>query len=312
VKRPFIALVFLGALVIATQAVAAPKVGVLLKSRNAFWTAAEGGALAAGEALGAEIVVKAPPNEFEIAIQIQLLNALVAQEVQAIVIAPCSKDLLVEPVSAAIAKGVKVVVFDTTLAKDVAPVFVGTDQREAGRLAGALLASFVADGDEVGLFKHSQTSGATEQRELGALEKLRELRPRLVVRGNIYSSSEQGVELERAGLLLSQYPDCRAVLASSTPGTMGMLNALRAKGRAGSVKFIGFGFNLNPQIVAALEAGEIHGWVAQLPAQMGYQGVKAALALLEGKSPPAVINTPVVVVTKDNLGEPAIQALLKP
>jgi ribose transport system substrate-binding protein len=301
---------------ITASAAGAPKVGVLLKAKSSFWNAAEAGAVTAGETLGAEIISKAPMREADISVQIQFLNGLVAEGVNAIVIAPSSRELLVEPIAAAMAKGVKVVVIDTELADAVGTTFVGTDQTEAGRAAGRLLAGLIADGDEVAIFKHSQTSGATALRETGALEVMRETRPGLVFHANVYASSEAGGEaggeLKRAAFLLQRYPKTKAILASSTPGTMGMLQVLQEKGLAGSIRFVGFGFNLNPTVAEAIESGAMDGWVAQLPGEMGSLGVRTALQLLEGKSLPPVVNTEFVVVTKSNLADPKIQALLGP
>ncbi len=84
---------------------AAPKIGVLLKGRSDFWSAVEKGALQAGQKLGVEVVVKAPLNETDVAVQIRLLAALGAQGVQAIVIAPCNQHTLVAPIAALAAKG---------------------------------------------------------------------------------------------------------------------------------------------------------------------------------------------------------------
>src|SRR4051794_7911444 len=77
---------------------AGPKIGVLLKTRNAYWQAVEKGALAAGQKVGAEVVVKSPISESDVSVQIQMINALVAQGINALVIAPCSKGALAAPI----------------------------------------------------------------------------------------------------------------------------------------------------------------------------------------------------------------------
>ena len=91
---------------------AAPKIGVLLKGRSDFWSAVEKGAVDAGAKLGADVIVKALLQEIDVAVQIRLLEALGAQGIQALVIAPCNQDTLAGPVAALAAKGVKIVVVD--------------------------------------------------------------------------------------------------------------------------------------------------------------------------------------------------------
>ncbi len=289
---------------------APPKIGVLLKGRTAFWSAAEKGALAAGAKLGVEILVKAPVSETDVSVQIQMLNALAAQGITALVIAPSNKEALAAPVAALAAKGVKIVVIDSPLSGDVASVFVATDHQAAGVAAGQLLSTLVGETDELCLFKHTQNGGATGQREMGALSSLHDTRPKAAIHGEFFSSTEKGAEPEKASLLLATYPHVKGILASSTPGTLAMLRVLQEKRPPGEVKLVGFGFNLNPEVAAALESGALQGWVAQLPQDIAAKGVACAVALLNGEPVTPVTHTDFVVVTKDNLNKPEVQALL--
>lgn len=310
---PSRALILASALLIAPALFAADKVGLLLKARGDgqnFWGAMEKGAVDAAQKGNAELVVKAAPNETDIAVQIRLLNALVEQGAQAIVIAPASREALALPVSAAAKRGIHVVVVDTPLPGNSTKCFVGTDHEAAGKAAGELVASLIGDTDEISLFKHSQSSGATLQRDAGALATLRAARPKAVIHGDIYASSETGVEHDRAQLVLQTHPNIKAVLATGTPGTLAMMKVLQEKNLAGKIKLVGFGFNLRPDVAAAIESGALSGWIAQLPGNIGEKGVNAALSLIKGETVPAVLYTDFVVITKDNLKDPKVQALL--
>ena len=147
-------------------------------------------------------------------------------------------------------------------------------------------------------------------RDVGALASFRAAHPQSRVHGEIYASAEAGMEARQAALLLTRHPATKAILATGTPGTLAMLKALEDQKRAGTIKLVGFGFNLNPQVAAALASGALAGWIAQLPAEVGAKGVAAAVSLLKGETVPAVIHTDFLVITKDNLNEPEIQALL--
>lgn len=298
------------ALVSLLPAAEPPKIGVLLKGRVQFWNAVEKGAREAASQAKAEVIVKSPASEADIGVQVQMLNSLAAQGVDAILVAPTSKDSLTAPLAAIAAKGIKIVVIDTALSTKTSTVFVGTDHVAAGKAAGKLLASLVSDSDEICVLKHSQTSGATAEREAGALAGFRETRPKNIVHGDIYASAEAGGEAQKAELVLTQYPGVKAILSSSTPATLAMLKVLQEKKLAGTIKLLGFGFNLNPEVASAIESGALSAWVAQLPKNIGAQGVEAALKLLQGENVPAVINTDFLVITKANLHEPAVQALL--
>jgi ribose transport system substrate-binding protein len=295
---------------LVSASAAAPKIGVLLKGRAPFWSAVEKGALETGKAAGAEITIKAPMSESDISVQIQLLNAMAAQGAEAIVIAPINKEALAVPIASIAVKGVKVIVIDTQLTGKAAPVFIGTDHEAAGKAAGELLAQVVSDKDEVSFLKHSQTSGATTLRENGALATFRAAHPHNIVHSDIYASTEMGSEPEKTRLLLEKYPGTKAVLASGTPGTLAMLKVLQEKKLAGAVKLVGFGFNLTPEVAAAIESGALTGWIAQLPHEIGVKGVTAALALIKGDTVPPIMHTDFMVVTKGNLKDPKVQALL--
>ncbi|HWA87901.1 MAG TPA: substrate-binding domain-containing protein [Opitutus sp.] len=288
----------------------APKLGVLLKGTSAFWSAVEQGCRDAAREAGAEVEVKQPVSESDIAVQIRELNELAADGIQALVIAPCSSTALADPVSAVAAKGVKIVVIDSPLDLDM-PAYIATNHTDAGTAAGRLLGSLVHDGDEVAILRHSRTGGATLLRESSGYAAIFAAHPdHIIVHRDIYSGTVSGQEVKQALLLLNKYPAVKGVLASGTPGTMAMLQALQETGRAGSIKFVGFGFNLNAQVAAALDSGAMSGWIAQLPGDVGSRGVNAALALLHGERVPEVTFCDFLVITKDNLHEPRVQALL--
>jgi ribose transport system substrate-binding protein len=298
------------ALALPTFAVAAPKIGVLLKGRTPFWASMEKGALDAGAKLGVEVVVKSAPTEGDVGVQVQLLNAMAAQGFDALVIVPANQDALAAPVAAIAAKGTKIVVLESPLSSKSSPVFVGTDHGKAGEAAGQLVASLVADADEVSFLNSSQTNSATTAREKAAMSKLRELRSKCTVHADIYASAEVGTEADKARLLLTRYPSTKAVFSSGTGGTLAMLKVLQEEKRAGTVKLVGFGFNLNSEVATAISEGKMQGWVAWQPRELGRQGVQAALALIKGESVPAVVNTDFVVVTPDNLHDAKVQALM--
>jgi len=285
------------------------RIGVLLKGKTAFWAAMEKGVNEAAAKAGVEVIVKSPRDEMDVAVQIRLLGVLADQNIQALVIAPCSDSLAV-PLQALADKGVKIVIVDTPLAGLPDAPFVGTDQKAAGKAAAVLLNLQLADGDEVAFLRNSQGRGAANVREAGALAKLIAAHPQIVVHGDIYASSESGLEAQHSELVLSKYPQVKAIFSSGSPGTMAMLKVLTAHKSAGTIKFVGCGFNLNPAVVAGLEDGTMTGWIAQLPQETGRKGVESALALVNGQMIPQTIPTEFLVITKDRLSDPKIQSLL--
>lgn len=303
--------ILLGLCLNFSAAAETPRVGLLLKGRTKFWSVVEQGARTAAVRLGVELVVKTPPTESDISTQIQMLNALAKEGVGCIIIAPGNAESLAQPVAAVAARGIKIVVIDSPLNGDSASVFIGPDHRAAGEAAGKLLASLVGPGDQISVFRLAQENTVTTSREDGAIAALKAANAEQVIYSEIYAGNTPDLQAERARLVFAKHPGVTGILASSTPGTLAMLQLLSSRTPPGAVKLVGFGFNLSEEAATALQNGVLHGWIAQLPLQTGRLGVEHALALLSGKTPPPVVHTEFRVITKDSLSDPAVQALLK-
>jgi ribose transport system substrate-binding protein len=72
------------------------------------------------------------------------------------------------------------------------------------------------------------------------------------------------------------------------------------------------GFDAGETINAGLMAGDIQGIVVQNPMNMGYLGLKTAVAALRGEKVPARIDTGVGFVTKENFNDPAMAEIVHP
>jgi ribose transport system substrate-binding protein len=90
----------------------------------------------------------------------------------------------------------------------------------------------------------------------------------------------------------------------------GTLLALREAGLAGKVRFVAF--DVNDHLVEALRQGDVQGLVAQDPVKMGYLGVLTAVAALRHEKFAASVDTGVSIVTRENMDDPALAALIHP
>ena len=79
--------------------------------------------------------------------------------------------------------------------------------------------------------------------------------------------------------------------------TTGLGNAIQEAG-----KVLGVGFDTSDALRELIKKGYFIGTMAQTPSVMGYEGLKAAVSVLEGKDvSPEPADTGVTVLTKDNL-----------
>src|SRR5262245_57292242 len=101
----------------------------------------------------------------------------------------------------------------------------------------------------------------------------------------------------------------QGVFCSNESATNGMLLALEQMGLAGTIRFVGF--DASPPLVKALREKKIDALVVQNPRRMGELAVTTLAGALRGEHVEAVIDTGVVLATRENMDDPAIAPLLE-
>lgn len=93
------------------------------------------------------------------------------------------------------------------------------------------------------------------------------------------------------------------------PGSSGGGSAAEAP-KAQGVKVVGF--DGSPPLVQALRAGQLQGLVLQHPYQMGQTALRTLVDHLEGRPVEPKISTGETLVTRENMDDPEVKALLEP
>ena len=278
---------------------------------HVFWKAVEDGAQRAARELGVEVLWKGPLQENDRAQQIQLVQQFVAQGVDGIALAPLDHAALAAPVRAALAAGIPTVIFDSNLdgvpGTDFAS-FVATDNAQGGRIAGQQLVELLGGRGTVVVLRYQVGSASTEAREAGFLEVARACGLEISV-DNRYAGATAGEAKTTALNLLDKLQAAQGVFCSNESATNGMLLALRQMGLAGKLRFVGF--DASPPLVDALRNGDIDALVVQNPRKMGHAAVSTLVRRIRGEQVEPVIDTGVVLVTRDNMNDAAIAELLR-
>lgn len=301
------------ALLSASATFAAPmKIGVLLKDRDLFWSAAEKGAIAAGKAAGVELIIKAPLVPNALSQQLAMLNALAKEPLDALVIAALTTDDFKAPLTALAAKGTKIVVLETRLPEGLGQTYLGYNQVLMAEDAARFFAGLVRDGDKAAMMRaisiEASVDGMT-QRERALVTTFKKLHPKVTLYSDVVAGSERNDDYEKSLQLLARHPDIRAVCTPFSASSMAMIRAIKEKALAGKIFHVGFGSSLPDAVIEAIESGAMQGWIAQQPKLFGSKGVEAAIELVNGKPVPATIDVPYFIVTKANLKDPQVQAL---
>jgi len=278
-----------------------------------FWLSVKAGAVRAGKDLGVEVLWIGPEREDDRNQQIDVVNNMVIRGVDGIVLAPLDKHALVTPVAKAKAAGIPVVIIDSALEGSDFISFVATDNYKGGQLGGKRSAELLDSNGTAIMLRYQENSASTENREAGWMDEIKKHPKIKVLSEEQRSGATKESAQTAADNLLDRFTkdgqlQCGVIFCPNESSAYGMLMSLRNKRFAGKVKYVGF--DASEALVTGLYQGEIHGLVLQNPEKMGYEGVKAMLAHLDGKTVPKRIDTGVVLITKEDLDKPATKALV--
>ena len=281
-----------------------------------FWKTVHAGAEKAGQEMGVDILWTGALNEDDRDAQISVVENIITRQVDGMVLAPLDDTALRRPVDEAMQGGIPVVIFDTGLQGDNYISYVATDNFKAGQLAGRYMAELLEGKGKVVVLRYSEGSDSTTQREDGFLDAIQVTEGIEIVTSNQYAGVTTESALKATENLLFRFGGAEGrlgidgIFCATEPTTLGILRALQNAGYAGKVKFIGF--DSSETMIAALRAGELHGFVVQNPMQIGYLGVQTMVRHIRGEQMPQRIDTGSILVTKENLDDPDIYELLNP
>jgi ribose transport system substrate-binding protein len=283
-----------------------PKIALIMKSlANEFFKTMEEGARAHHKehAEQYDLTVVGIKDEQDVARQIDYVELMIAQKVDAIVIAPADSKALVPVCKRAMDAGIIVVnidnKFDAAVLADkgVKIPFVGPDNRRGARLAGEYLAAKLKAADKVAIIEGVPNAFNGIQRKLGFEDAMKARRM------NIVSSQSGYWEMAKAepivSAIISEHADIKAVLCANDNMALGTVAAIKAAGKSENILVVGFD-NISA-VQRLLKEGSILCTVDQHADKLALYGIEYALEMLGGKGTPVDKETPVELITAETL-----------
>jgi ribose transport system substrate-binding protein len=284
-------------------AIGKPRIALVMKSlANEFFSTMADGAKRHQSANTEryDLIVNGIKNETDLGEQVNLVEQMIVQRVNAIVIAPADSKALVTVLRHAKDAGILVVNIDNKLDADVLKQagltvpFVGPDNREGARKVGEALAKQLKAGDEVAIVEGIPTAFNGQQRRLGFEDAMKNARMKIVgIQSGLW-------EMEKANAvaagMLSEHPQLKAILCANDNMALGAVAAVQSAGKAGSVLVVGFD-NISA-IKPMLEKGQVVATADQHADKLAVFGIEAALKILNGDAPPADQTTAVDLITR--------------
>lgn len=286
----------------------AAEIGVVLTgSAHGFWTGMIKGMTRAARDLGVELVHRSPADgaalDEQKNIQLRLIDYMVGRGVAALVLAADPLEGVPVPVRVA----VPTVLVDRTSTDFAAVSTICTDNFAAGRTAALSLAQVLPKGAKVAVLRLAPNVSSTTARE----------------NGFISVAHEKGWQVVLEPFVGQRFREAEEATAKALGGYAGPLDAVFAPNESisyGAVRVVGampaarrprlVSFDWRPEFRDALAAGVLYATVLQDNDRMGYRAVAAAVAASRGSAPAAREFVDVTVVSRANLDDPAVRAMV--
>jgi ribose transport system substrate-binding protein len=265
---------------------------------DVFYTTMECGVKDAAAELGVKTSTQGPAK-FDASLQKPVLDSVVAANPSAIIIAPTDAEAMRRPIQEAIDKGIKVVLVDTTLTDTSGTVAqISSDNTEGGEKAFEAIKQLAPAGGTVLAIGNAPGITTTDQRLAGFQAGVEgdsafELLPLE------YNQNDPAKTAQIVTAALQAHPDLVGVFAATQPAATGAATGIKQVDKQGQVKLVAF--DASPDLVEALKADSLQALVAQQPAQMGSDAVKAAQAAIDGGADEGAQTTGYTILTADNV-----------
>jgi ribose transport system substrate-binding protein len=198
-----------------------------------YWKTVHAGALKAAEELGnVDVIWQGPQKEDERSQQIQLVQNAIASGVDGIVLAPLDSRALVNPVEAAVARDIPVVIIDSALESSQIISYVATDNYNGGVLAARRLGALLKGRGKIILLRYAIGSASTEEREKGFTDVIARDFPGITYLSDTeYAGASSDTAQQKSQNLVTRYRgQIDGIFCPNEQSTVGMLRALEGAG----------------------------------------------------------------------------------
>ncbi|MCE7906927.1 MAG: sugar ABC transporter substrate-binding protein [Candidatus Omnitrophica bacterium COP1] len=260
------------------------KIGAIVFQEDQYFRLVEYGMRDAAREMNVNLMVN---NSFgAMDKEIALIDTYIASRVDAIVVAPLSAQSSIAALRRAHEGGIPVITYDSYLDADFDASNIRSDQVQLGHLTGQAAVKFIVEKlggkAKVGLVEYvSLAPEPASQRVKGFKDQITTLPGvEIVTEQDAWLAPEATVLVEN---MLTAHPEINLIWAANEGGTVGAVNAVTGKNRAGEV-FV-FGTDMSEQIGTFLLAEKpvLQAVTGQKPFDIGRQSVLAAVNVIDKK-----------------------------
>ncbi|MGR5064056.1 rhamnose ABC transporter substrate-binding protein [Photobacterium sp. DNB22_13_2] len=261
------------------------RVGLVVKSLgNGFFEAAHEGAKEAAAELGDVSIIYTGPVTPTAEGQIEIINSLIAQRVDAIAISANDTDALVPVLRRAQQRGIKVVSFDSGVAPAGRAVHLNPSSNELiGQMNVELaeVALQVTGSKKGDIAVLSATPTATNQNIwIEEMQKVLPQYPDLNLVSIVYGDDLADKSYRETQGLINSYPDLKVIVAPTSVGIVAAAQAVKDMNKTGDVYVTGLG--LPSELAGHVDSGVVNSFAIWNPIDLGYAATMISYDLVKG------------------------------
>jgi ribose transport system substrate-binding protein len=265
--------------------------------QNPFFVTLRDGAQEAADAAGVELAVADAQDDAQT--QASDIDDFITRQVDVIIVNPVDSAAVVTSVEAANDAGIPVVTVDRASEGGDIAAHIASDNVQGGQMACEFLIEEIGGSGNVAQLEGIAGTSAAQDRGEGCQQALDAAGIELVATQTANFDREEGLSV--AQNIFQANPDLDGLFAQNDEMALGAVEAAREAGILEDLVIVGF--DAVDDALAAIEAGDMEGTIAQQPAEMGRLSVEGAAAIAGGEEVEEDQPVEVVLVTQGNVGE---------
>lgn len=277
-----------------------PTFAFIINVPGRFWDIAHAGCQVAAEEENTLLEYQVP-GQSSAAQQKQIVESLMAKGIEGMAISPLNPESISRLLNEA-AKYMPVICQDSDAPDSNRRCYIGTNNVEAGRVAGEQLKKAMSEGGKVAVFVGKLDVGNAHERYQGVEEALEGSNCEIV--GVFTDQADRTLAQSNVRAALAKYPDIKGIVGLWGYNGFSAVAVLKDYPDH-DVKIVGFDEDI--ETLQAIRRGEMVCSIAQNPYEFGYQSIKMLARMHRGEEvdipTDKMIYVPVRVIDQQNVDE---------
>lgn len=271
------------ALAAAPAHAAEKRIALVVKALGiGFFEAAAKGAEEAAKELGDVEIIYTGPTDTTAEGQIEVINSLIAQRVDAIAVSANDTDALVPTLKKAMDRGITVISWDSGVAKEGRQMHLNPSSNPLiGNMIIKLAADNLPDGGEVAVLSATTTS-TNQNIWIEEMNKVMGNYPGIEVVSTVYGDDKADKSYTEAQGLMKSHPNLKAIIAPTSVGIVAAAQAVTDAGKVGEINVTGLG--LPSEMAGHVDTGASKSFAIWNPIDLGYAATMIAYNLSNGNA----------------------------